>query len=170
MKKLILPLATLSAFFGCSTTRPDPMHITGWKDVPFRASETALKQAWTGQPLMDTADDHSACHLLRQRSSTQNFGIAFMVEDGEFVRYEVDDAAYQAPGKLAVGSTAEDVRRVFGDTLTRQPDKYDPTMYQLWVPPNSADVSLVFIFDQSDRVIRWRAGVPPAVFYVENCG
>lgn len=170
MKTLLTPAAILIVLLGCATTQPKPDFIDGWKTVPFGASEAELKQAWAGQSLLDSAEDHFTCHLLKPPVSAEHPGIAFILENGKFVRYEVSDTAYRAPGGVGVGSKVEDVQHAFGNTLTRQPDKYDPQIYQLLAAPNSQGTSLIFIFDQSDRVIRWRAGIPPAVFYVENCG
>jgi hypothetical protein len=98
-------------------------------------------------------------------------GVRFMVEQGKIVRVDVDSAGVRTAAGAEVGMSEADVRARYPIGLRVQPHKYDPKgrylVLQGTVPADSAR-RLIFETD-GQRVVRYRAGISPAVEYVEGC-
>jgi hypothetical protein len=98
-------------------------------------------------------------------------GVRFMVEQGKIVRVDVDSAGVRTAAGVEVGMSEADVRGRYPVGLRVQPHKYDPKGRYLVVqgtePVDSAR-RLIFETD-GQRVVRYRAGLTPAVEYVEGC-
>jgi hypothetical protein len=98
-------------------------------------------------------------------------GVRFMVEQGKVVRVDVDSSGVRTAAGAEVGMSEADVRGRYPVGLRVQPHKYDPKgrylVLQGTVPADSAR-RLIFETD-GQRVVRYRAGITPAVEYVEGC-
>lgn len=100
-------------------------------------------------------------------------GMSLMVEGGNVVRVDVDSAGIPTDRGAVVGMTEAHVRRLYPDSIESMPHKYDTAGgYLIVVPTEPADTALriVFELDGGGRVVRYRAGLRPAVEYVERCG
>ena len=99
------------------------------------------------------------------------FGVRFMVEQGRIVRVDVDSSGVRTAAGAEVGMSEADVRSRYPVGLRVLPHKYDPKgrylVLQGTVPADSAR-RLIFETD-GRRVVRYRAGITPAVEYVEGC-
>ena len=96
--------------------------------------------------------------------------VAFMFEDAVFVRFDVNGTTPVAPGGFMVGSHADDIVAAFGSRVETQPHKYiGAGRYLIVTPEYGEKARLVFEVDGEGRVIEWRIGLPPQVFYVEGC-
>ncbi|HWB75822.1 MAG TPA: hypothetical protein VG755_12730 [Nannocystaceae bacterium] len=95
-------------------------------------------------------------------------GVAWMIVDGVVVRLDVRSPALHTEQDAKVGTSAATLRRLYPDAI-EQPNKYDPEG-STWIvgPPDRAH--FVFELDRTHRVVRWRAGLPPQVDWVEGCG
>jgi hypothetical protein len=95
-----------------------------------------------------------------------------MFEKGHFVRYDVTNARQIAPGGGAVGMQAAMLRTLYGAALQSSPHKYVPGALYLRIAAPHSNSALVFETDaqgMQGKVVRWHAGIPPQVDYVEGC-
>jgi hypothetical protein len=98
-------------------------------------------------------------------------GVRFMVEQGKVVRVDVDSSGVRTAAGAEVGMSEADVRGRYPVGLHVQPHKYDPKGRYLVVQGTQpADSARRLIFEtDGQRVVRYRAGITPAVEYVEGC-
>jgi hypothetical protein len=98
-------------------------------------------------------------------------GVRFMVEQGKVVRVDVDSSGVRTAAGVEVGMAEADVRSRYPVGLRVQPHKYDPRGRYLVVQGTEpADSARRLIFEtDGQRVVRYRAGIAPAVEYVEGC-
>jgi len=157
---------------GKQVNDPAVINFAGFGPAKFGANEEALRMAW-GRPLTaGPSDEGSPCRILAMDPPPENGrGIWFMLDDGLFVRYDVEAPLYAAPGDIVVGDTADAVRAAFKGHIEEQPHKYIEGGKVLVVsPPDGGESRLVFEIGADGKVMNWRIGVPPQVFYVEGCG
>ena len=96
-------------------------------------------------------------------------GLTLMFENGRVVRADVDQPTVATDHGVMVGMSRVVVGGRYHDSVTATPHKYDPKAeYLTYTSPASADQRVVF--EVSGGVQRFRAGVLPAVEYVERCG
>ena len=163
-----------SAAAAIRVRRNDPavINFEGFGPAQFGDDQESVRIAW-GRPLeAGEPAPGSTCHyLVPDPPMPGEGGIAFMIEDGKFVRYDVDDPSVAAPGDIVIGETAEEVIAAFPDNVDIQPHKYEQgATYFVVTSPEGADARLIFEMNPVGRVVRWRIGVPPQVHYVEGCG
>jgi hypothetical protein len=98
-------------------------------------------------------------------------GVRFMVEQGKVVRVDVDSSGVRTAAGVEVAMAEADVRSRYPVGLRVQPHKYDPKGRYLVVQGTEpADSARRLIFEtDGQRVVRYRAGITPAVEYVEGC-
>lgn len=98
-------------------------------------------------------------------------GLRLMVEQGKVVRVDVDSGGIRTEAGAEVGMGEADVRSRYPG-LSAQPHKYDSTgRYLIVQDHDGADSARRLIFEtDAGRVARYRAGIMPAVEYVEGCG
>jgi hypothetical protein len=151
---------------------PAVINFAGFGPAKFGANEEAVRMAW-GQPLTTgSGAEGSPCRLLAMDPQPDNGrGIWFMLDDGLFVRYDVDVPLHVAPGNIVVGDSADAVRAAFAGRIEERPLKYVEGGKELIVsPPDGRESRLVFEVGVDGKVMNWRIGMPPQVFYVEGCG
>ena len=144
-----------------------PASYAGYGDMRFGMDEAAFRKAWSGE-LKGSPAPGSTCVLLTPRWVKTPPEIAFMLEQGHFVRYDVTTAKEAAPGGGKVGMSQEALRALYGDKAKELPDKYDPHASQWRVEGDTGSV-LLFEIGADGKVNKWRVGVPPQVDYVEGC-
>ncbi|AKC87168.1 hypothetical protein [Pseudoxanthomonas suwonensis] len=149
---------------------PLAVDFSGFGPVPFGSDAQALRQAWD-RPL-EGGDEATgdACHyLLPQPRPAHGYGIGFMVEDGRFVRVDVDDPSATAPGGGRIGMTAAEIAALYPGRVEERLHKYVEGGRYLRVAGDSGAAVLLFETDAQGRVQEWRVGLPPQVDYVEGC-
>jgi hypothetical protein len=160
---LRIPLLAVLAFAACdSTTPPAVLTASSYAAIkfgmPLSDAESAAKEALAPSPA--TLD----CTYVTFKTYP---GIRFMVERGIVVRADLIDPLENGAG-VKVGATIEQVRTAH-PTAEVQPHKYEDDGHYLILPgaePNSA-----YVFEaKAGRVTAIRAGIKPAVLYVEGCG
>ncbi len=110
------------------------------------------------------------CYLLRPQWASDARRFGFMFEGGQLVRFQTSEAKETAPGGGKVGMTLAQLRTLYPDGLTEQPQKYIPGALTLRLPDAVTQTALVFETDADGNVSSWRVGKPPQVDYVEGCG
>ncbi len=127
-----------------------------------------LRQSWQG-PLQGQATTDGGCYYLTP-SAPGGAGVNFMIEGGEFVRYDVHTAGETAPGGGRVGMTLGELQALYPQADAPLPHKYVEGGHYVRVPaPDGGGQALVFELDAGGTVPAWRAGLSPQVDYVEGC-
>ncbi|MEO6172024.1 MAG: lectin [Arenimonas sp.] len=157
-----------------STAINDPaiIYYEGFGPATFGANEETVRMAW-GKPLETTKPQKGAScyYLFPEMNPDLKRGIGFMFEEGKFVRYDVQDASQIAPGNFKVGDAATDIKTAFAGRIEETPHKYIAKEFILTVTPEDQSPSrLIFEIGEDGKVMSWRIGMPPQIFYVEGCG
>ncbi|WP_020167887.1 MULTISPECIES: hypothetical protein [Methylotenera] len=150
---------------------PEVINFEGFGPAKFGDNEESVRISW-GRPLNASKPAVGAtCYYLYLDPKPENHQeIAFMFEDGKFVRYDVDDPKWVAPGNIVVGDTMAKVLQAHAGHIQNQPHKYIEGAHTLVVTPlEKSNASLIFETDANNIVINWRIGVSPQVYYVEGC-
>jgi hypothetical protein len=156
------------------------INFKGFGPAKFGDNEESVRMSW-GRPLTagETAVGATCYYLFKESTpalaNTHQRGIKFMMEDGQFVRYDVDDTSFVAPGDIVVGDTLDKILRVHQAFTQVQPHKYIEgakmvIITEVALTETSHTAKLIFELDAQDQVIEWRIGVAPQVYYVEGCG
>ena len=96
-------------------------------------------------------------------------GLRIMMENGIAVRADVDSSGVTTIGDLGVGSPVESVVVALGPSLQVAPHKYQWELGWRYLT-FSDDSTHRLVFEVDSHVVRaWRAGLLPAVEYVEGC-
>lgn len=99
-------------------------------------------------------------------------GIGLMAENGRIVRIDVDGSTIATSEGVRVGDSADRVSQLYAGRVTTTPHKYEASgKYLIVRATEPADSSYRLVFETSNgRVTGYRAGILPAVEYVERCG
>ena len=147
----------------------DEVGFRGFGPARFGDSEAAVRLAW-GRPLKASGSEPNAClQLFPDPLPQQGFGTSFMLVDGRFARFDVDEALYPAPGGGKVGSTEPELLQRYAGRIEQMPHKYVEGAKYLIVRAPQGEAKLIFEVSPQGKVQRWRVGLPPAVDYVEGC-
>lgn len=141
----------------------------GYGPVQLGIDASQVAVAWGGDLQGDAVAD-GGCYYLQPAGQGEG-GVAFMIESGNFVRYDLRTAAVPAPGGGKVGMTLAQLQALYPQAEAPQPHKYVESGKVLRVP--AADGSqgmLVFELGADGVASAWRVGLPPQVDYVEGCG
>ena len=97
-------------------------------------------------------------------------GMQLMTEGGRVMRVDVTGGESTTERGARLGMREEEVQSLYGAGLEVRPHKYDSTGHYLVLVPEAPD-SLRIVFETDGHVVtRFRAGLLPAVEYVEGCG
>lgn len=166
----VAPPATAAAQASDSTVdAASSARFDGYGDMRFGMGEVAFAAAWGGD-LKGAPEPDSGCHYKTPKWVKQPADFAFMFEGDRFVRYDVGTTKETAPGGGKVGMGAAQIRTLYGNRVSEQPHKYVAGASTLRVTAPTGSGVLVFETDKHGKVVRWRAGVPPQIDYVEGCG
>ena len=113
----------------------------------------------------DSTDD---CSYLRSRTVPRGVGLMFM--HGQLVRIDVREGSIRTASGIGIGSSEDDVKRVYGSRITSQPHKYITGHYLIYTTVDAKDKGLGMRFETDGRVvINYRTGHVDAVEMVEGC-
>ena len=97
-------------------------------------------------------------------------GIALMVEQDTVVRIDVDTTGIPTAEGAQVGDTEQHILELYKGRVEVQPHKYTgPVGHYLVVKWPSDSLHLLIFETDGQKVLNYRAGVLPAVQYVEGC-
>jgi hypothetical protein len=133
-------------------------------------AQTALGAALNPMPLGSEA----ACWMTR-RTDGRAPEVFYMVENDKITRIDINTAAsagtpsdVKTAAGIGIGATEADVIQTYGKSAKVTPNKYDEHGHTIVV--ESPDTKSALVFETSDgKVTTFRAGVHPAVDYVEGC-
>jgi hypothetical protein len=144
--------------------------LAGFGDMKLGSSEDEAKTAWGGELKSLAAAEGSTCHYLLPKWAKDGNELAFMIEDGKFVRYDVGTDKETAPGGGKVGMQADALQALYKDGLQSTPHKYvEGGRYLSITASGVAPSKLVFEVGADGKVTRWRVGLTPQADYVEGC-
>jgi hypothetical protein len=148
---------------------PAQARTDGYGALRFGMDARAMRASWQGPALRGDGSPED-CHYLSPEGQAAPAVLAFMLEGGRFVRYDVGqgNSAVAAPGGGRIGMDSDAIRALYPGIETR-PHKYLPEGRVLRVPLEG-DAVLVFETGADGNVGAWRVGLPPQVDYVEGCG
>src|SRR5690606_21945109 len=131
---------------------------------PFRIGMTLSELAPHLATDVDTTSLRPECDYVRGAEAPDS--MLFMIEDGRLARVDVIGGT-AATGECApVGEAADRILAPYPSAV-RGPHKYTDGAY---LTVAGADSTSKFVFEtDGQRVTRYRAGVVPAVEYVEGC-
>ncbi|GAB3735214.1 lectin [Luteimonas pelagia] len=144
--------------------------FAGFGPAAFGAPAESVRQAWGGE-LHAMPDAEAACHYLSPPvEQDSGYQVAFMVEDGRFVRVDVATPRVTAPGGGRIGLDAHAIEAMYPGRVETRPHKYvDGASYLRIGDPDDGPGVLLFETDEDGMVTEWRIGIPPQVDYVEGC-
>ncbi len=135
---------------------------------PVRFGMTAGEASEVVGAAGNTAPADSACSYWTPHGAPA--GLRIMMENGIAVRADVDSAGITTIGDLGVGSPVESVVVALGPSLQVSPHKYKWEVGWRYLT-FSDDSTHRLVFEVDSHAVRtWRAGLLPAVEYVEGCG
>ena len=121
------------------------------------------EQATGGKASLPTPFD-PACSMVRLPALPK---LRFMLEQGIVTRADADAGMENALG-IAVGATLAQIRASHPQaTITRH--KYDQNGHYLGFPSDDGRAAII-LEETGGKVVKVRAGLQPAVGYVETCG
>lgn len=134
---------------------------TGWQVGPRSAGPVQFG--------VTPASGGDGCHYTVPAGAPA--GLRFMAEAGHIVRADVDSGGPATDRGARVGMSEADILRLYPEGLRSMPHKYEPAGHYLVFTPPGADSGFRVVFEtDGQRVTTYRAGVEPAVEYVERCG
>ncbi|KRG69578.1 hypothetical protein [Pseudoxanthomonas dokdonensis] len=143
--------------------------LAGFGDLVLGSSEADARAAWGGE-LKGPADNPQDCHYLTPAWVKRPADLAFMMEAGKFVRYDVGSDRQVAPGGGRVGMSGDELQALYSGKLQSSPHKYVPEGKVLSIGAGvPGDGKLVFEAGADGKVSAWRVGLAPQVDYVEGC-
>lgn len=149
----------------------DLARLDGYGPLRFGMTAEEMRRAWgatlRGEPPEGAAD---ACHYLNVVGAGITPSLAFMLDGGRFVRYEVSSDTLLAPGGGRRGMTEPALQALYKGSLQASPHEYvDGGKYLAFDTSGVAPSRLVFETDAQGTVTEWRVGLSPQVDYVEGC-
>lgn len=134
---------------------------TGWEVGPQAAGPVRFG--------VTPAEGGDGCHYIVPAGAPT--GLRFMAESGRVVRVDVDSAGPATDRGARVGMTEAEIARLYPEGLRTMPHKYVNGGHYLVFTPPGADSGFRIVFETDGRrVTSYRAGIEPAVEYVERCG
>lgn len=181
MYQPLLPAVLLSLLAACSSrseTRPPgdsastatrPLAVTPEGVGPVRIGATLAElNSALGEQLKPAYDVNPECDYIDPASLPP--GIALMVEKDTIVRIDVDTAGIVTPEGAGVGDSEAKVLELYKGRVQVQPHKYTgPTGHYLVVKWPSDTLHLLIFETDGEKVLTYRAGIRPAVEYIEGC-
>ncbi len=148
---------------GAAPTSPTALSAEGVGKLRFGMKLGEAEQALGAKAELPTPFD-PACSMVRFPTMPK---LRFMVENDVLTRADAEAGVENAVG-VAVGDTLEQVRAAHPQAVVG-PHKYDENGHYITLP--SADGRAAVILEESGgKVTKIRAGLQPAVAYVETCG
>lgn len=141
---------------------------SGYRALKFGMTADAMKAAF-GAELTGAPAAGETCYYLSPKGAKAQNELAFMVENGKFVRLDVGTDAEIAAGGGRVGMSKAELQGLYVGRIEEQPHKYTDGKYLRIRADDSSKSVIVFETDASGQVTSWRTGVEPQIDYVEGC-
>ena len=166
--RVVWAAATAFILAACGSDGPALWDVTstGVGDIPFGSALPDVEEQ-LGAPV-DPALLGPSCGFVRPNGAPE--GLTLMVENGRVIRADVVSGTARTAEGAVVGDTEARIEELY-PTVRRGPHKYTTGSYLVVLPNAPADTLHRYVFETDGaRVTRFRAGLFPAVEYVEGCG
>ena len=159
--------------------------FTGYGEARLGMAVADVTKAWRGVAIErgEFYEDH--CYYLSPKTARPpgpgapdgepeivRADFLLMIEEGVFVRYEVNDPNEVAPGGGRIGMTKADILGLYPGRVEEDMHKYDEDAVYLRIK-DPAGSKGILIFESgkadNDTVTEWRVGQEPQIDYVEGC-
>ena len=148
---------------GAATPAPATLSAAGIGSIRFGMTLEQAQQAAGGKATLPEPFD-PACSMVRFATLPK---LRFMVENDVVTRADAEPGVENAVG-IPFGATLADIRASHPEAQIT-PHKYDENGHYITFP--SADGRSAIILEETGgKVTKMRAGLQPAVAYVETCG
>jgi hypothetical protein len=136
---------------------------------PLRAGMTlADARAALGAPLPDPPPGAECAHVPVGGAPGE---VLAMIVDGRVARIEVKDGAVATDRGARVGDSEARIDSLYRGRVRREPHKYTDGSYLVVEAEAPADAAQRLVFEtDGTKVVEYRAGLMPAVSWVEGCG
>lgn len=163
------PTAEVPSTAPVSATDPTQQaSLSGYGDMKLGSSVEEAKKGWGGE-LKALGSETEPCHYLVPKWAKDRTQLAFMIENGKFVRYESTSDKETAPGGGKVGMGSDQLKTLYPN-LQSTPHKYvEGGQYLSTTTEGASPTKLVFEVDPAGKVTQWRVGLLPQADYVEGC-
>ncbi len=158
-----VPAAAPAPSAQAAQAEPGLLSAGGVGAVRFGMTLAQAEQATGGKATLPTPLD-PACSMVRFPALPK---LRFMVENGVVTRADAEPGVANVLG-IAVGDPLDTIRARHPDGVLT-PHKYDANAHYLNFP-GSDGRSAIVVEENSGKVTKVRAGLQPAVAYVETCG
>ncbi|MFL5483797.1 MAG: hypothetical protein ACJ8AK_16580 [Gemmatimonadaceae bacterium] len=167
-------LPSIGASVAAPTPKPETPASTSWTVTaggigPLRAGMTVAEaNKAVGGGFAAPAGADPACSYAKLTKAPD--GLAVMLENNKIARVEVRNGTIATAEGARIGDTESRINSLYGGRVTTSPHKYATGGHYLTVTPvNDTTHRIVFETD-GKAVTSYRAGVLPAVEFVERCG
>lgn len=157
------PVPPAAPAAGASAQAPAVLSAGGAGAIRFGMTLTQAEQAAGGKAVLPTPFD-AACSMVRFAAFPK---LRFMVENGVVTRADAEAGVSNVLG-IAVGDALDAVRARHPEGVIG-PHKYDAQGHTLTFP-GADGRSAILVEASGGKLTRVRAGLQPAVAYVETCG
>ena len=143
--------------------------VSAWEFGPVRTgwSVAQVNQA-LGDTLKPTYQVSDECDQLRPARFPG--GVWLMIERDTVVRFDVDSAGIKTTEGAEVGSSEARLLELYGARAVVSPHKYTGPEGHYVTVRDSRDTTRFTVFETDGKTVeRYRAGVAPAVHYIEGC-
>lgn len=98
-------------------------------------------------------------------------GVGFMVEEERIVRVDIDVPGISTRSGISVGDSETELLSTYPQRLNKTENKYAESISDyIYVPQDTEDKEYRLLFEvENGTIIHMRAGILPAVLYVEHC-
>ena len=134
---------------------------------PISVGMTAAQVGKAVGPHVADVSPNNECFHLRGRGNLS--GVSFMMIGGEVARIEVDTMSVVSWSGARIGSTEEQIKKIYGARLKVEPHKYlENDGHYLTLRSRDGRFGIRFETEKS-RVFRFYAGPWEHLRYVEGC-
>ncbi|MEP6779326.1 MAG: hypothetical protein ABJC26_05505 [Gemmatimonadaceae bacterium] len=162
--------ATSAAAAIAASTDPKSWTVTEYGIGPLRAGMTfkAAADSLKGALHADARANLNECNYVQWVDGPR--GVLVMVEQGNIARVDITTMDVSTDLGARVGDTESHIQSLYPGRVRVSPHKYEDGHYLTIKAANTGDSLYRIIFETaSGRVTRYRAGLMPAVEFVEGC-
>ncbi len=116
---------------------------------------------------MPVNNEDLGCFYVKPKSHPT---LAFMIEDGHFVRVDVDEPGIATEKAVRVGDSEDQIKRAYGAEVNVEPSKYTGDEGGHYLTVRSTDGKYGIRFETEKRKItELYAGTYKTIQYIEGC-
>ena len=145
-----------------------PLRMDGLGAITVGMTVEEMEEA-TGGEFREPSDFGPACRYAYPIDGPVD--LALMLSRGRLVRIDVfNRSAIETVSGIGIGDREEDIYRVYGDSIEREPHPYlfDQGSYLVYRPDGEDELLLIFETKRG-KVQSFRSGLEDRVRYIEGC-